>query len=148
MNNLKDFWYTIRRFDLSYNCKKVKFFFQRGKRGWADCDVWNVDGYLAKIIPPMLKRLKETTHSYPGYGEGKTPEDWNALLDKMIEGWDAAKRVYEDEYVDTFQPGWFGKGEKITHETLDKCLHASMKDQKLFKSRMKIFTEWFFGLWD
>jgi len=30
--------------------KEIKWFWQRGKRGWADCDVWGFQDYLTDII--------------------------------------------------------------------------------------------------
>jgi len=36
----------------------IKWFIQRGKRGYADCDVWNFDYYLSDVIVNALKELK------------------------------------------------------------------------------------------
>lgn len=44
-----------------YFLNKVKWFFQRAFRGWADCDVWNMDAYLAKVISQMTRNLGENT---------------------------------------------------------------------------------------
>jgi len=143
-------WFPVRRFvlDIPYNLRKVKWFFQRGKRGWADCDTWGIDYYLARIIPEMLRHMQENAHSYPGYGKASTYGKWIDLLEEMIEGWEAAKRVCEDDYVNKVQPKWFERGEKLTKKTLDKSLEMSKEDQNLFKKRMRLFTRWFFHLWD
>jgi hypothetical protein len=37
---------------------KIKSFFQRGFRGWADEDTWDLDFYLATVISQSLKHLK------------------------------------------------------------------------------------------
>jgi len=34
---------------------EIKQFVQRGRRGWADSDVWSVDHYVASILIQMLK---------------------------------------------------------------------------------------------
>lgn len=56
---------------------RVKWFIQRGRRGWADCDVWSLDGHLARIISEGTKRLEATDHGYP---PELTPEEWSAIL--------------------------------------------------------------------
>ena len=143
-------WHPVRRFvtEIPYNLRRIKWFFQRGKRGWADCDTWGVDYHLAKIVPEMLRHLQENAHGYPGYGAASTPGKWYDLLEEMIEGWEAAKRICDDEYVDKVQPNWFENGEKLTKKTFDKCHEMQQEDQKLFEKKMKIFTKWFFHLWD
>lgn len=35
---------------LWYLLHKIKWFWQRATKGWAECDAWNADAYLAKII--------------------------------------------------------------------------------------------------
>ena len=122
-------YWAVRRFfrDIPYNIRKVKWFWQRGKRGYADCDVWSMGDYLADIIPSMLRQLKEINCGYPG---NLTEEKWDKLLDEMIIGFSAAKRVYDDEY------------------DLGTMITDCIADQKLFREKMKIFTKYFFNLWD
>jgi len=128
-------WHSIKypmlRFlDFKYKSKKVKWFYQRGKRGWADCDWWDMHSYLIHIITPMLKELKEKNYGGLGYGKASTPEKWEALLGEMIEGFEAADRIIESEYP------------------MDSYLEDQKKDIKVFETKMKIFTKWFFHLWD
>lgn len=37
--------------------KEIKWFIQRGKRGWADCDWWNLDNYISKIMIASMDEL-------------------------------------------------------------------------------------------
>jgi len=117
-------------FNFRYHFRRVKWFYQRGRRGWADCDWWGVDDYLVGIILPMLKQLKEYEHGYPGYGKASTPEKWDKLLDEMIEGFEAAKRITDDNY------------------NLTTYLVDFEADRKLFEKKARIFIKWFFHLWD
>lgn len=55
----------------------------RAKHGWAACDTWCADGYIARVMSQMLAHLAENTHSYPGYGEFDTFEKWQAHLRDM-----------------------------------------------------------------
>jgi len=62
-----------------------------------DYDVWNMDQTLAHIIVPMLKKLKDQTHSYPS---DLTEESWDDMLDEMI--WAFEQKLddsWEDQYV-------------------------------------------------
>ena len=43
----------------------IKWFIQRGVRGYSDRDVWNFDTYIFKILSGGLIRLADTTHGYP-----------------------------------------------------------------------------------
>ena len=143
-SNIQDFFYWI------------KAFFQRGWRGWADCDTWGMDGYLLEIMLPMIKHLKETKHGYPGT---LTEERWDKIMDKMISGLEAGNRVFEDDYIDKIQPDWLNevKGEdlleqinrvKIKPETWTKYRQMERKDEKEFRRAMALITEYFFALWD
>lgn len=86
---LKSIWLTIKYLPTRIRkkfytiCRGIKSFYQRGKRGYADCDVWNLDMYLVKVMSGAINRLAETTHSYPnGYEEY---EDWIKDLKDIAE---------------------------------------------------------------
>lgn len=124
----------------------LKWCWQRAFRGWADCDWWSMDYYLVQTILPMLKALKENTISYPG--SCPTPERWDELLDEMIEGFEAAKRVCEDEYYIEVSGDSIEAINNATSDEVKQWGKMSVADQKLFKKKMKIFMEYFFNLWD
>lgn len=79
----RDWWYS------------AKWFIQRGRRGWADCDNWSMFSYLSEIMADMLKDLREKGHGYHCVhgdevrGEHMLnsdlcgPEDWWAMLHRM-----------------------------------------------------------------
>jgi len=54
-----------------------KRYTQRGKRGYADSDLWNLDGYILSWLPEALDQLAEEAYSYPG---GWTIESWQKWL--------------------------------------------------------------------
>ena len=109
----------------------LKQFFVRGAKGWCYADVWCLNDYLVNIILPCLKELKEIEHGYPVIDDSLNEEEaialWDQKLDAMIEGFEAAKRILNDEW-------------------------QTMEDYKIekaiFKRGMKEFTEYFFALWD
>ena len=99
--------------------RRIKWFIQRGRRGYSDCDTWNMYSYLIRITLPMLRWLRTNNAGYPGYGKASTPEKWDTLLDEMIEGFEAAKRIEEWDFKD---------------------YEEYVADQKLFQKKMKVFS--------
>lgn len=68
----------------------IKWFFQRGYRGYADCDVWSIDGYLLSWLPEALTVLTKNQHGYPANMSG--PEEWEDILNAMISGLKSANK--------------------------------------------------------
>lgn len=126
---------------------KIKHFFkcikwskQRTKRGFADCDVWNMYSYLEELMPTMLQHLKDNRMGSPAMlGENYTDEngilqndscheEWDKVLDRMIFLWReldeetcSEKNKYEKEYakaLDEFgkKYGFFGEGLETEEE--------------------------------
>lgn len=64
---IKDIPWKFRRIPANLNnCRySIKWFFQRGKNGFADVDWFNMNAYLCDIIPKMLRTLAEESHGYP-----------------------------------------------------------------------------------
>jgi hypothetical protein len=100
--------------------KAIKYFCQRGWRGYASCDYWDADSYFENVMLGVIKDLREHAHGYPesmaDYGPGEdVPEGvedtgferWKAVLTEIIEGLEASqelraettvpKGVYSDE---------------------------------------------------
>lgn len=89
----------------------VKYKIQRANRGWADCDIWSLDNYLAEWLPDALKRLKDIKHGTPMSMFPEEPEfiaedgnptdtaheiaikNWDIALLKMIAGFEAYNRM-------------------------------------------------------
>jgi hypothetical protein len=140
--------YTIRKIrdypqDTYY---RIKYFIQRGKRGYADCDVWQADYHATSVMLGMLKDLRQHAHGHPVYDEVQTFEDWEKALDTMIEGFEAAKRVIEDNYyLDT-------NADILTRDPTGKEVQgwriAYEVDHEKFNQMMPLFTKYFFHLWD
>jgi hypothetical protein len=113
--------------NIKYNFKWIKWSWQRAFRGYADCDCWSVDGYLSVIIPDMLRHLKKYSHGIPTDKDGEqfTEQVWNDVLDKIIAGFEAAKRMTNDDNPQEYDI-----------------------DFLIFEEGMKLFNEHYFSLWD
>lgn len=72
-----------------------KWTYQRFARGYADCDIWNFDGFLATVISSGLRDLAEL-HSYPfGFG---SHEEWSKWL---IETAELFEETYNEDFIIT-----------------------------------------------
>lgn len=45
--------------------REVKWFLQRGRRGYSDQDAWNLEVYLSMVLSKALVRLADTSHGHP-----------------------------------------------------------------------------------
>lgn len=104
--------------------RHIKWFCQRGYRGYADCDVWSLDWYLCSWMPAALDELVANKTGHPC---GMTPELWIVRLNRMRDGFLSAREVSEMNFSTTEQA-------QILQKRMDKGL--------------KMFTRYFLSLWD
>ena len=151
--------------------REVKFAYQRVMRGWDDRAVWGVDYWLDDKMPAILRKLKEDKHGIPidmfdglpmnddGYYD--KPEfaiaeaRWDVIVDKMIAGFEASRRVKDGTYEELGEyPLYRPKGmpqdewEKVGHEHFRKTQELQKRDEAIFKEGMKLFSEHYWSLWD
>jgi len=94
---LREFYYILYRFfnnELFMIPKRIKWFCQRGWRGYSDCDVWSFDGYLAEIISKGCIHLSKTTHSYPCES---SPEEWDKTLKEIAKDFEDYNKIMEHD---------------------------------------------------
>jgi hypothetical protein len=144
------------RYFPSQQIHSVKWFIQRGRRGWSDCDLWNMDGHIARLNVEMLAELRSIAHGSPvglGCSEDEqwlTPEQreerWNEIqkIDALI-GFDGGRKASGfDRWMAMlayFEDGWRG----VLRESDDNHYR---EDHEKFKTMMPLYAEWFGGLWD
>lgn len=131
--------------------REIKWFFQRGTRGYSDKDVWSIDIWFKSIIIPMLEQLKETKQGHP---IDMTEEEWNLTLNNMInyfkectDFYCSEKNEYEDEYMSRIMSA--NEYDKLL---ADKWLKREEEIDK-YKNEMKnkafeLFSKHFYSLWD
>lgn len=78
--------------------KRIKWFYQRGKRGYSEADTWSFDTYLAQVIAGGVGRLSERNFGYP---HGMAPEEWSSILEKIAKGFGET-----DKWGDYNQPAF------------------------------------------
>ena len=92
---------------------------EKQKYGFDERETWDLDRVFLTWIYPRLKMFREVNNCHPAK---MTMEEWNKILDEMIEG--------------------FGCSLKDNHATADD----SVISEKLQKS-LKLFAEYFNDLW-
>lgn len=124
---------------------RVKELYQRAIKGYADPDLWSLDNYLSSWLPQALNQFRKTVHGHPCLAscmkDGKecvcTPEDWDAILEKMEDGFIAAQQI-----IDWPPDDWDEKDNEDLFGEKYKAVEAR------FHSGMELFTKYFFGIWD
>ncbi len=108
--------------------REIKWFIQRGRRGYADRDLWSLDWYLSDWMPKALRQLKKHHMGYPGMEGANTDSEWKAILEKMAIGFEASNK--QNEMV--IPP---------TSKTYKKL-------QKQIDEGLNLFVKWYGSLWD
>jgi hypothetical protein len=106
--------------------RRVKWFVQRGWRGYSDRDTWSIDWFLMRILPNMIDELRKNTHGCP---VDLTPEKWDEILATIATGFRANMRLMDLDY-DPENP------------IQKKCL--TEQSDKAFR----LFVRHFHSLWD
>lgn len=142
---IKDIYYWFYRLWAEWNprhvYRRMKWFIQRGMRGYSDRDVWGLDSYLAGWLPNALRQLRDTKHGIPadmfteeefmaedpdGSAMKRAETKWNYELKKMIDGFEAFDTIMS---VD------------VTKEQEEVCM-------KVFRDGMDALRDHFWDLWD
>lgn len=137
ITTITDTYWTVWRFfrwnDLAHPWrwhKYVKWFFQRATRGYADTDLWNLDGYLAGWLPKALRQFARDMNGWPSYGFN-THEEWAMAVETMAKGFEAHHRNANNDYP---------AGSDL--------VVLMRQDEETFKKGAALFIEYFGALWD
>ena len=119
--------------------RKIKFHYQRGKRGWADQDCWNIDLFLMEVLPPMLKHLAKNHCGCPTefFQEGK--KNPCGVWEKKLK--EIARTL---EMFDKLKDGdgyWVKTGKKRYSEMLKKEVDEEKFNQKKWDEDFKKWNE-------
>lgn len=138
-------------------CRALKWARQRVVRGYADCDVWNLDNWFSDVVSGALTHLAEHHCGWPDH-LFKTPEEWTAWLKKAAA---AIKMMDEEEQdkVNKYWPpyrdeldNWQIKGYKGPSQAFrnytDEAQRIAAEAQKNFEAVMSEFVQYFSALWD
>ena len=183
-SKVRNIYLNVYRFFLhiiespSYYYYEIKYFIQRGIRGWSNRDSWSIDWYLTSILVPILKKLKENKHGHPmqvypkdckldKYGnpikeeEKKAIQRWNYILNIIIKTFETTQKIQVDHWFyqnsNKYSNKLANKYRKINKTLKQKRpnlynsndLHVMTKEECIkYEEGWKYFQKYYFNLWD
>lgn len=136
----------------------IKWFIQRGKRGYADCDVWDLDMYLSKVISKSVKDLQKQTTGVPSDMAGMFDEDYPEEIDEYSKEWKRilGEIVWVFETMQKFDHDWMPVYDETKRESIENFANfCSGKYHVMTKEEMDRYNQgWehfktrFMSLWD
>lgn len=100
--------------------RRAKRFVQRGKNGYSDPDLWNLNDYIARSV---LAYLEIEPHGWPG--NLKTMDEWKDIRAEI--------KWLMQEFIDDDTP-------------MDVVISSAY--QKRWKKAKKLFGEYWMAMWD
>lgn len=138
----------------------IKWFFQRGYRGWATCDVWGFYDYNAKVTYDCLKWLKEHKHGVPSgiCVDGEPFEEsikrWEAMLDEMIYSFECLVKSGTAEcefwypHPDFPDKHLLAVGDDPWFKKYPECHLMTKEEDDRYNEGMQLFIKHYRSLWD
>lgn len=125
---------------------EIKYFIQRGRRGWSDRDAWDADNYLSEIIVGLVRRQKNgfgCPHElYDNTCVNNECHKWHEILEEIAQGFEASQQIKDLSRHFEWKKGEDGR---IKHEMVEE------KDKQLaakYERGMELFAKYFMNLWD
>lgn len=136
--------------------RNCHFAWQRATRGYADCDIWNMDCWLLSLIHDGLIHLADNNYGWPGDDRFPEPEDWDQYLRDM------AQKFYQSDENNEFYPTpetdklhqWYAqhpenlRGNPYRESFLAEDMGNSQKRQRDFAEAWSMMGDVFWNLWD
>ena len=149
----------------SHNAKlffrRFKWAGQRVTRGYADCDIWDMDTWLLNLFHDSLNYFAENHCSYPGDHDFPDDEIWTKYLK------DIAQKFYQANENNNYYPtpeedkwhDWneWNRAADMIQDSIENPYRESYmeEDHENSRKRLRDFAEaWalmgeeFFNLWD
>lgn len=122
--------YYIQRPDLFVKnaCSRIKWFYQRGKRGYSDSDTWGFDEYLLRVIPAAIRQIAVTSHGHPGtfcieeccgfdkIVECTCDERFTSMLNEIADGLSEGLKINSYNHDYEYDKDKFGHAFTLFHE--------------------------------
>ncbi len=110
----------------------VKYFIQRGRRGWSDRDAWGWYNRHAEIMVGVLQYLRKHKHGTP---LGLTPGKWTKKLEIMEQGFQVV--IDEDNDMTSYK--------ELSQRENRKLIFGRRRKLML---GLKYFRTYYYNLWD
>jgi len=114
--------------------RPIKWFIQRGRRGYSDRDLWNLDSTIKLFLRNTIRDFQKLGNSYPS--DFKSYEDWQKVLKEM-----------ENLFTEATKDVGFITDEK---GAWDQKLYAKQSGRKkeMQNKAFDLLKKWCDGLWD
>lgn len=124
----------------------IKWFIQRGYRGYADCDAWSIGDYLNSWLPNAIAELKKSKHGTPAIMLTEVFGEDYKVIEPPQEDWDKCHARWQEimsQMIQAFK----------AQKTLDECkVQYNSKKwkelEKVHKIGMELFAKYYMCLWD
>jgi len=109
-SSFSDIFRNLRKRNLYFFKKEIRFFFQRIWRGWDDSETWNLDKEIDEFVYFRLKRYFKLTNMAPPFivREGKdvqlTEKEWDLIKRKILYSLNQTRLNGKDPYC--FNKNW------------------------------------------
>ena len=127
--------------------KQIKFFIQRGRRGYADCDVWNVHSYLSDLLPKMLRQLSVgygcPSDLYDKKATNNECHKWTEIIEEIAQGFEAAQFLDKMKYHK-----WVDSKTSKGAKTLEIDYESLENARKKLDRGLELFKKYYLNLWD
>jgi len=125
--------------------KEIKWFIQRGRRGWSDRDNWGACSHLSNVIIGMVENLQKNhcgcpADLYDGTAKNNECHKWDEILEEIKQGFKA-----HQEIENTGRSVQWNKKDGIYKTELTNK-HEQLA--KKFDRGMELFAKYFMNLWD
>ena len=131
--------------------RAIKYFCQRGWRGYAECDHWSADAYMEHVMLGLLRDVQEYKNGYPCGPhtqhvpfEESAEEDpglkwWDGVMAEIITGLEASQELSDE---DTVPKGTYSD-EPIAWERVEgKDGLWQMKDTETPRFNSELYESW------
>jgi hypothetical protein len=109
--------------------RRFKWAHQRATRGFADCDVWNLDCSILEYLSGALNYLADHHWGFPGNEQFPTDESWTSFLKDM------AQKFYQANESNEFYPT------SAENEWWEYINHDSKNERKLIELKNAMLEE-------
>jgi len=150
---------------------RTKMNYQRIKRGYSDEDCWGLCYFHSDIMSKAVRQMQEIAHGYPScliknhrsdfvYNkseEDEAFEEWKEILGKIANTFEIAKKVQDsklylissEEYTDEWFKERTDMGIRMGKEYNEWFSRPLTLDEiKKYEEGWKLFSEFYFNLWD
>jgi len=129
----------------------IKWFIQRGRRGYADCDVWSLDYYLSNVIANAVKDLRIQAHGVPCDYASKDGMQidmraWKKVLKEIEWTFRTNCKISERDWDYLTEKQRTAK--RLALNKMCKIRTMTKQQCKRHRDGWKLFKKYYYNLWD